>query len=141
LDDLHAADEPSLLLLRFVGRELGGSRVLVVAACRNVDPSPSDPLTAAMTELAREPVTRTMLLRGLNAEDVRRFLELTTGEAPDETVVATIYEETEGNPLFVGEIIRLLSAEGSLARDAPPRLAIPQSIRDVIARRLRRLSV
>jgi tetratricopeptide (TPR) repeat protein len=140
LDDLHAADEPSLLLLRFVGRELGGSRVLVVAASRNVDPSPSDPLTAAMTELSREPLTRTMLLRGLREEDVRTFLELTTGEAPDETLVAAIFEETEGNPLFVGEIVRLLSAEGSLTGDAPARIAIPQSIRDVIARRLRRLS-
>jgi eukaryotic-like serine/threonine-protein kinase len=140
LDDLHAADEPSLLLLRFLGRELRGSRVLVVAVSRNVDPSPSDPLTAALTELAREPVTRTMLLRGLGAEDVRRFLELTTGEAPGESLVAAIHEETEGNPLFVGEIVRLLSAEGSLAADAPPRIAIPQSIRDVIARRLRRLS-
>ena len=140
LDDLHAADEPSLLLLRFLGRELGGSRVLVVAAARTVDPSPSDPLTAALTELAREPVTRTMLLRGLGAEDVRRFLELTTGEAPDQSLVAAIHEETEGNPLFVGEIVRLLSAEGGLTGDPSPRIAIPQSIRDVIARRLRRLS-
>jgi DNA-binding SARP family transcriptional activator len=140
LDDLHAADESSLLLLRFLGRELGGSRVLVVAAARNVDPSPSDPLTAALTELAREPVTRTMLLRGLEVEDVRRFLELTTGESPDESLVTVLHEETEGNPLFVGEIVRLLSAEGSLTGDAPPRIAIPQSIRDVIARRLRRLS-
>ena len=140
LDDLHAADEPSLLLLRFLGRELGRSRVLVVAASRNVDPSPSDPLTAALTELAREPVTRSILLRGLEAEDVRRFLELTTGEAPSESLVAAIHEETEGNPLFVGEIVRLLSAEGSLTGDAPPRIAIPQSVRDVIARRLRRLS-
>jgi DNA-binding SARP family transcriptional activator len=140
LDDLHAADEPSLLLLRFLGRELDGSRVLVLAASRNIDPSPSDPLTAALTELAREPVTRTMLLRGLEAEDVRRFLELTTGEGPDESLVAAIHEETEGNPLFVGEIVRLLSAEGSLTGDSPPRIAIPQSIRDVIARRLRRLS-
>jgi DNA-binding SARP family transcriptional activator/tetratricopeptide (TPR) repeat protein len=140
LDDLHAADEPSLLLLRFLGRELAGTRVLVVAASRNIDPSPSEPLAAALTELAREPGTRTMLLRGLGAEDVRRFLELTTGDAPDESLVAAIHEETEGNPLFVGEIVRLLSAEGSLRGDAPARLAIPQSIRDVIARRLRRLS-
>ena len=140
LDDLHAADEPSLLLLRFLGRELSGSRVLVVAASRNVDPSPSDPLATAMTELAREPLTRTVHLRGLEAEDVRSFLELTTGEAPDETLVAAIYEETEGNPLFVGEIVRLLSAEGSLAGETAPRIVIPQSIRDVISRRLRRLS-
>ena len=38
LDDLHAADEPSLLLLRFVARELAASRLLVVGAYRDVDP-------------------------------------------------------------------------------------------------------
>lgn len=140
LDDLHAADEPSLLLLRFLGRELSGTRVLVIAACRNVDPSPSDPLTTTLTELAREPVTRMVLLRGLSEDDVRGFLELTTGESPSESLVAAIHEETEGNPLFVGEIVRLLSAEGRLTADEPPQLAIPQSVRDVIARRLRRLS-
>lgn len=140
LDDVHAADEPSLLLLRFLARELGGNRVLVVGAYRNVDPSPSDPLTATLTELAREPVTRTIVLGGLGEDDVRRFIELTTGESPGTDLVAAIHEETEGNPLFVGEIVRLLASEGSLSPDAAPRVVIPQSVRDVIARRLRHLS-
>ena len=45
LDDLHAADEPSLLLLRFMAREIAGSRLLVVGAFRDVDPTLRDPLT------------------------------------------------------------------------------------------------
>ena len=64
-DDLHAADEPSLLLLQFVARQLSENRVLVVGAYRDVDPSPSDPLRTALTELAREPVTRNLALAGL----------------------------------------------------------------------------
>jgi len=44
LDDLHVADEPSLLLLRFVAGQLGDSRVLVVGTYRDVDPTVSDPL-------------------------------------------------------------------------------------------------
>ena len=40
LDDLHAADVPSLLLLQFLARELGSMRMLVVAAYRDVDPIP-----------------------------------------------------------------------------------------------------
>ena len=48
---------------------------------------------------------------------------------------------TEGNPLFVGEIVRLLAARASgPSRRAAVRLAIPQSVRDVIARRLTHLS-
>src|SRR5437764_1218159 len=48
LDDLHAADEPSLLLLQFLARELADSRLLVVAAYRSVDPIPNDALSAAL---------------------------------------------------------------------------------------------
>jgi predicted ATPase len=57
LDDLHAADEPSLLLLQFVARELAQSRLLIVGACRDVDPTPAHALRATLAELAREPVT------------------------------------------------------------------------------------
>ena len=39
LDDLHAADEPSLLLLRFVARDIDDSRLLVVCAYRDIDPT------------------------------------------------------------------------------------------------------
>jgi DNA-binding SARP family transcriptional activator/tetratricopeptide (TPR) repeat protein len=139
LDDLHAADEPSLLLLQFLARQLRESRLLVVGAYRDVDPSPSDRLTAALTELAREPVTSTISLGGLGEDDVARFVELTAGAPANAELVAALHEETDGNPLFVGEIVRLLAIEGSLEA-AGARLAIPQSVRDVIARRLRHLS-
>jgi DNA-binding SARP family transcriptional activator/tetratricopeptide (TPR) repeat protein len=140
LDDLHAADEPSLLLLQFLARELAESRLLVVGAYRDVDPSPTDPLTAALTELSREPVTATVALAGLGERDVARFIELASDDAASEELIAAIYEETEGNPLFVGEIVRLLATEGRLEDEHAPRFAIPQSVRDVIARRLRHLS-
>jgi DNA-binding SARP family transcriptional activator/tetratricopeptide (TPR) repeat protein len=139
-DDLHAADQPSLLLLQFLARELGESRLLVVGSYRNVDPTPAEPLTEALGELVREPVTRTLELAGLPERDVARFIELTCGEAPSETLVLTICEDTEGNPFFVGEIVRLLEAEGRLGDADLSRPTIPQSVRDVIARRLRHLS-
>jgi DNA-binding SARP family transcriptional activator len=140
LDDLHAADEPSLLLLQFLARELAEARLFVIGAYRNVDPSPADPLTMTLTELMREPVTRTLTLTGLAKEDVARFVELTSGESAGDELVLAIHEETEGNPLFVGEIVRLLAAEGRLDGEARGRIEIPQSVRDVIARRLRHLS-
>ncbi|MBE2319568.1 AAA family ATPase [Solirubrobacter sp. CPCC 204708] len=129
LDDLHAADEPSLLLLRFVARELGHSRVLIVGAFRDVDPTVSEPLQRAVAELTREPLTRSLPLTGLSQADVAQFLE--PASAPPE-LVAAVHAETEGNPLFVGEIVRLLGKEG--------RVTIPHSIRDTIGRRLRHLS-
>ncbi|MDQ3865516.1 MAG: AAA family ATPase, partial [Actinomycetota bacterium] len=140
LDDLHAADEPTLLLLRFVTRELGESGVLVIAAYRVVDPILADPLATALTELTREPVTRIVPVRGLDERNVARFVELASGEAAPGELVATIHEETEGNPLFVGEIVRLLLAEGRLEASAAGEFAIPESVKDVIGRRLRHLS-
>jgi DNA-binding SARP family transcriptional activator len=140
LDDLHAADESSLLLLQFLARELGQSHLLVVGVYRNVDPTPADRLTTALTELAREPVTTSVALTGLREQDVRRFIAFTSEESPADELVAAIHTETEGNPLFVGEIVRLLAAEGTLTSWATPRIAIPQSVRDVIARRLRHLT-
>ncbi|MGZ4314221.1 MAG: BTAD domain-containing putative transcriptional regulator [Gaiellaceae bacterium] len=139
LDDLHAADEPSLLLLQFLVRDLGDSRLLIVGAYRDVDPSPTDPLTAVITELVREPVSKSIALGRLGERDVARFIELVAGEAPSDEMVDAIREEAEGNPLFVGEIVRLLATEGGLDRGRP-RLRVPQSVRDVIARRLRHLS-
>ena len=140
LDDLHAADEPSLLLLQFVARELGDSRLLIVGAYRDVDPTLADPLTTTLTELAREPVTRTLALAGLGEADVARFIELAAPGASAAELGPAVHAETEGNPLFVGEIVRLLAAERRLDEPATAPLAIPQSVREVIGRRLRHLS-
>src|SRR5262249_24001407 len=59
---LPAADDPSLLPLRFVVRELADSRLLVVGASRDVAPHVADALAAALTGLVREPLTRTLSL-------------------------------------------------------------------------------
>ena len=133
LDDLHAADAPSLLLLRFVARELGSTRMLLVGAFRNVDPVPGEALTEMLADVAREPVTRRLSLQGLSESEVAEYVQLTASDLASPRLVAAVHGRTEGNPLFVGETVRLLSVEGE-----PPR-AIPQSVRDVIARRLSHL--
>jgi eukaryotic-like serine/threonine-protein kinase len=140
LDDLHAADEPSLLLLRFVARELGESGLLIVGAYRDIDPALADPLGRALSELAREPVTRRLKLGGLDEPDVARFLEVAAPGASAPDLAPTVHAETEGNPLFVGEILRLLAEERRLNQAETAPLVIPQSVREVIGRRLRHLS-
>jgi DNA-binding SARP family transcriptional activator/tetratricopeptide (TPR) repeat protein len=141
LDDLHAADVPSLLLLRFLARELGSARMLVLGVYRDVDPIPGQSLTEMLAEVAREPVTRRLSLGGLSERELAEYVELTASEIASPELVAALREETEGNPLFVGEIVRLLSVEGVRSESAADvRLAIPDSVRDVIARRLTHLS-
>lgn len=139
-DDLHAADEPSLLLLRFLARELSDSRLLVVGAYRDVDPTLREPLAAALVELTREPVTHRLMLEGLNEPAVAQYIELAAGLTPADQLVGAIHTETEGNPLFVGELVRLLAAEGRIETGDIRKLAIPEGVREVIGHRLRHLS-
>jgi tetratricopeptide (TPR) repeat protein len=143
LDDLHAADTPSLLLLEFLAAEIADARLLLVGAYRDVDPTLRDPLSSTIAELGRLPVTRMLALSGLDWSEVTSFIGRTSGVAPDEALVTALYEETEGNPLFLGEVVRLLLSEGKLADlTLTPfsRLAIPHGIRAVIDHRLGRLS-
>ena len=140
LDDLHAADAPSLLLLQFLARELGSIRMLVLGAFRDVDPVQGQTLTALLSEVTREPVTRRLPLSGFSEQDVAEYVGLTAAEIASPELVAALYEETAGNPLFVGETIRLLSLEGLDATSAGAGIRIPQSVRDVIGRRLGHLS-
>jgi DNA-binding SARP family transcriptional activator len=140
LDDLHAADEPSLLLLRYVASVLNDSRILIIGTFRDLDPPVQDPLESTLAELSREQVTRRIQLSGLSRQEVGELAELTASTAPSKQLVADLYAETEGNPLFVSEIVRLLAAEGRLASDGSVGISIPESIREVIGRRLRRLS-
>ena len=139
LDDLHAADTPSLLLLQFVARQLGSMRMLVLGAFRDVDPVLREPLAAFLTDVVREPITRRLSLSGLTEQAVREYIELTAAEIASEEVVTALLEETEGNPLFVGEIVRLLAVE-EVSGDASATLTIPPTVREVIARRLAHLS-
>jgi DNA-binding SARP family transcriptional activator len=141
LDDLHAADTPSLLLLQFLARELGSMRLLLLAAMRDVDPTPGEPLTALLAEVAREPATRRVSLTGLTERDVCEYVELAASELASPELAAALCAGTEGNPLFVSETIRLLVVEGVVPHaTGTARLAIPQTVRDVISRRLARLS-
>ncbi len=142
LDDLHAADAPSILLLRFVARELGEARVLVLGAYRDMELDRGHPLVVALAELSREPATRHVRLSGLDEAGVARLIREVTGVMPREGVAAAVHRDTEGNPLFVGEVARLLAAEGRLERAGDPAgmvLAIPEGIREVIGRRVARL--
>ena len=143
LDDLHWADTPSLLLLQFLARELHAARLLVVGTYRDVALGRRHPLSVTLAELAREQSSWRIPMRGLGQRDVARFIEIAAGRPPPADLVAAVFKESEGNPFFVTEFVRLLAAEGHLGRTEPPtawRVSIPQTIREVIGQRLARLS-
>jgi class 3 adenylate cyclase len=143
LDDMHWADKPSLLLLQFLAKELRGSRLLVLGTYRDVELRRQHPLAQTLGELNRENLSQRVLLRGLTENDVKRFVEVTAGTTPSEALVQAVYKETEGNPFFVNEIVRLLVADGRLEKAEGVKdwsVTIPQSVREVVGRRLDHLS-
>jgi tetratricopeptide (TPR) repeat protein len=143
LDDLHWADKPSLLLLQFVARGLGGARLLLVATYRDVEVRRQHPLSSTLAELAREQLSQRVVLRGLSEDEVARFIEMSCGVAPPEGLVAAVHKDTEGNPFFVKEVVNLLAREGRLDKMTSTTswtVAIPQSVREVVGRRLDGLS-
>ena len=143
LDDLHWADRSSLLLLLFVARELRDARVIILGTYRDSEVGRQHPLSQALGELTRGELAQRITLRGLGENDVARFIEITAGIKPPAGLVEALYRETEGNPFFVNEIVRLLVSEGRLEKTPHGRswsLDIPESVRDVIGRRLDRLS-
>jgi tetratricopeptide (TPR) repeat protein len=140
LDDLHVADTPSLLL-QFLGGQLQDAPILLTCAYRDAELTEDHPLAATLAELLRHPVTRRLPLGGLSEREVASFIDLTTGVTPPAGVAAKVHAETEGNPLFVGEVVRLLAEEGLLERPAAVwDVGVPQGVRQVIARRLSGLS-
>jgi DNA-binding SARP family transcriptional activator len=134
LDDLHAADGSSLLLLQYVARELASTRMLVVGAYRSVDPVPGEALAATLSELGRESETSVIRLRGLSERDVADYVSLAASDLASDELAGELQRETEGNPLFVAEMVRLL------VEDPGARVVVPQSVRSVITRRVARLT-
>jgi hypothetical protein len=130
LDDVHVADAGTLALLHFVARTLHASRVVVVATYRDVEARLVPEAGDALARVARE--GRTLALRRLGPEQVASWAAAEgIGDA------GALYSATEGNPLFVVEMLRLARDRGG-ACDVAGRL--PDGVRDVIRARLRLLS-
>lgn len=139
LDNLHWADASSLRLLEFLAPDLCGSRILLLATYRDVELSRQHPLSATLGELARQPCFERLRLGGLTHAETARMMRLADGPTFAPALVDAIHAQTEGNPLFVGEMTRLLAQESS-AGGTGRALRIPEGIKEVIGRRLNRLS-
>jgi tetratricopeptide (TPR) repeat protein len=149
LEDLHDADKGTLDMLTHVSRNLAGTRLLIVGTYRDVEVDRTHPLSAALAELRRVSTYGRVLLRGLNADEVRRMLESIARQDVPWGLAEAVHRQTEGNPLFVQEVVRYLAEEGLITRkegrwgstkDTPLEMSIPEGLRDVIGKRLSLLS-
>jgi hypothetical protein len=146
LDDLQFADPGSLELLETLARNSVGSSLLIAGAYRDVAVGFSNPVNHHIAVLALSELVHRIPLNRLPQEAVQQMLEALLGDSVSEEFVDSIYDVTEGNPLFVEEVIKSLAIDGQIIlreghweqRDTD-RLYVPGSIKSVLGGRLKRI--
>ncbi len=151
LDDLHWADAPTLSLLGHIVTAGSSMAAMLVGAYRDSDLARDHPLTALLADLHRDRGGERIKLTGLEYADVLALVEAAAGRELDEegrALAAEIARETAGNPFFAGELLRHLTESGAIVAYEDGRwqlvgtvseLGLPQSVREVIGRRVERL--
>jgi len=120
LDDLHWAGAPELLLLKHLVRSAEPLRLLVIGTYRDTDRSRTHPLTAVLADLRKEVGVERIALHGLDDAAMEALVAAVARHALDDALAAlahAIRRETEGNPFFIGEVIRHLSESGALFQE------------------------
>jgi class 3 adenylate cyclase/tetratricopeptide (TPR) repeat protein len=151
LDDLHWADRPTLTLLRYVVGSSAPTRLLLLGTYRQHELTKSHPLTETMAALHREVGVTRLPLTGLDDVDVMAFMESGAGQELTGNLIDLAHalrRETDGNPFFVGQLLRHLVEGGWLFQDDTGQwrargdladLTLPETVREVVGHRVARL--
>jgi class 3 adenylate cyclase/DNA polymerase III delta prime subunit len=152
VDDVHWATKPTLQLLQHIVRSAADAHapLLVVATYRDTDIDRSHPLSAAIGDLRRLPGVERLPVDNLDAGEVIDLIAAAAGhelDEPTQRLAEAVFAETDGNPFFVGEVLRHLVETGGVRREGerwtvadPEHVDVPEGVRDVVGRRLNRLS-
>ena len=122
LEDVHAADEATLDVLRVLARRLDGLPALVIATYRDVGLDRWHPLRVVLGEIVAVSHIDRLRLAPLSREAVARLA------APQQAAADDLYVKTGGNPFFVTEALAAAGEE------------IPATVRDAVLGRAARLS-
>jgi DNA-binding CsgD family transcriptional regulator len=148
LDDVHWADPASLDLLRFLARDLARLPVLLIVTYRADELTRRHPLYALLPLIVREARAERLDLRRLGRDDARALVRASHRlPTPDEErLVAYLQDHAEGNPFYLGELLRMVLEEGILRREEDGwalgdlrHARVPSLLRQVIDGRLERL--
>jgi predicted ATPase len=152
LDDIHWADPSSTDLLAYLGSRCAGLPMLLVLTYRPSDLLRSQhPFGPVKLDLQGRGVCREIALPYLSRDDIDRYLALAfVGHQFPEEFTGVLHARTEGNPLFMVDLLRYLRDRGAIVQDrgawalarAAPDLQreLPESIRGMIERKVDQLS-
>jgi predicted ATPase/DNA-binding CsgD family transcriptional regulator len=130
LEDLHWADSATLDFLAFLLRNLRRDRVLVVGSYRVDDPG--EWLPGWLGEARRNRLVSWLELSRLSRSELTALLTGVRGEPVDSDLAGQLFDRSQGNPFFAGELLA--------GAAAPGRGSLPQSLRDVLLARVHQLS-
>ena len=135
LEDLHAADESSLLLLQFLARQNRHSPLLIVGTYDHIAGRRKPDNERILSDTARE--GRQLSLRGLGEDAVKSMYVNSSGQQPSDAITRAVHDASEGNPLFIDEAIRMLTTKGGIHRpDHSVGFRVPEGARGIIRSRL-----
>ena len=150
LEDLHWADAASLTFLRYVSRQLAELPLLLIITYRDTELDRRHALQQTLPFLVREAQALRVHLRPLEKDAVNALVndyygdELST--ADELRIVQYLQQQAEGNPFFIGEILRSLEEKEYITRaNGAWRVAdlgqipVPPLVQQVIEGRLTRL--
>ena len=148
IDDMHWADEGTLMLLRDLAERINGSRMVVIATYWDTELDSGRPFATAASRLLRRRRAQRVTLSRLSDHDVERIVA-GMAEIPLTPVqLLGIQAATEGNPLFVEHSFLYMAESESMlgggghaqANYTEEDLELAQSVRGLIGRRIQRLS-
>jgi len=153
IDDLHWADENTLHLLQYSSRNTLASRLMIIGTYRPEDARTTPdgrihPLLQIQPGMKQEGILTIINLERLKEGDVQQMVwSLFQDSDFGESFFESLHKETEGNPFFVMETLKLLKVEGIIEkedggfhlREDYERITIPSKIQDIVMRRIERL--
>jgi DNA-binding SARP family transcriptional activator len=145
LDDLQWADQASLILLLHLITMGSALRILVMASYRADESVNVLDSTGDIGTLRQDPKCTEISLRGFSPTEVSSFLNMALSSGVDSTdaLSEALYAETDGNPLFVTEVVRhLVNRPGVFDETSgigDGAAVLPASLSDIIGSRVNRL--
>jgi DNA-binding CsgD family transcriptional regulator len=144
LEDIHNADVASLSLLDILAQSIEMERIGLIITFRTAQLLSESRLAESVGEMAKLSNCQRVHLTGLGSDDVRELIRSVAGLDVSENAVSAVYSHTDGNCLFVKELVRALMDE--IRPDSPEPLEVEKTVRHhsvalvpLIAKRLRGL--
>jgi tRNA A-37 threonylcarbamoyl transferase component Bud32 len=148
LEDLHWAGESTMLLIQHIARQIESMPVLIIGTYRDTELAVSRPLARVMEDLLRQHMALDIVLGRLAEAEVAKMLKDWSNQTPPKSLVKLLFNQTDGNPFFIGEIVKhlahqekLFDREGHWRTDLNiEEVDVPRGVRLVVGHRLQRLS-